>query len=291
MALMQYFAATLPLVLGLLLCASQAKASDEPITVVIDPGHGGEHAGAVSPFGTKEKHVVLSVSRRLQHLLLNEGGIRVVMTRENDRHIPLRERVAMANQERGDLFLSIHCNSMPTYRSRRLAHGIETYLLSPEGSDSEALDVAARENAEDSEALDASWQDPLAFILDDLQRNQAHEDAVLLAGITQKLLVMHTNAKDRGVRQAPFRVLSGAKMPAVLVEIGFISHPDESRKLASAAYQQQLAEALRDAVLDFRRTVLVHRNSGPKPESTVQKAKRGEESKDAALAGRPGGEN
>lgn len=236
-----------------------------PFTVVIDPGHGGKHEGAVSATGVKEKDVSLAVSKRLKALLTadsNAADVRVVLTRERDEDLSLVDRMTLANLEKGDVFLSIHCNSMPTRTARQSASGVETYLLSLEATDAEANALAARENAEGGNGIDRTAIDPIGLILDDLVRTQAHEDAVHLAGIVHRNLVERSGARDRGVRQAPFAVLTGAEMPAVLVEVGFISHPVEGRRLASGEYQQRIAEALRDAVHEFRREVYAQRVAG-----------------------------
>lgn len=252
---------TLGPVLCLLLVALAfpLSASARPFTVVIDPGHGGRHEGAVSTTGVKEKDVALAVAQRLKALLAAEADVRVVMTRERDEDLSLADRMTLANLEKGDVFLSIHCNSMPTRSARQSANGVETYLLSVEATDAEANALAARENAEGGNGFDRTAIDPIGLILNDLVRTQAHEDAVHLAGIVHRHLVERSGARDRGVRQAPFAVLTGAEMPAILVEVGFISHPVEGRRLATAAYQQRIAEALRDAVNEFRREVYAQR--------------------------------
>lgn len=244
---------------ALLLAAPSAGA--RPFTVVIDPGHGGVHEGAISPDGLKEKDVVLSVAQRLRALLAKEPELRVVLTRERDMDLPLRDRAALANYERADLFVSIHCNSMPTKKARQIAHGIETFFLSPDATDAEAIALAARENAEGGEPAPVAAVDPIGLILNDLARTQAHEDSSLLAGHLHRSLVEAARAKDRGVKQAPFIVLTGVEMPAVLVEIGFISHPEEGRRLAEDAYQQAVAVALRDGIRAFRERVYALRKA------------------------------
>lgn len=242
-----------------LLCVPAAQAAT--FTVVIDPGHGGVHEGATGPNGEKEKDVSLAVARVLRELLERDGA-RVVLTREQDVDVPLPDRTALANREGADLLVSIHCNSMPTVKARRLTHGAETYFLSPDASDAEAGALAARENADAGENVALGAMDPIQLILMDLARTQAHADAAHLADLVQAKLVGETGAKDRGVRQAPFLVLSGAQMPAVLVELGFISHPTEGRRLGEAAYQRKAAEGILEGIRAFRDTVWVRR-AGP----------------------------
>ena len=153
------------------------------------------------------------------------------------------------------LFVSIHANSMPTQRQRQLHEGIETYFLSASASGEEARKVAARENAEAGGQPKGSSGDTLAFILADLQRAETHSDSSRLAYAVQEALVAQTGANDRGVQQAPFFVLMGLEAPAVLVEVGFISHPDESRRLGDAAYQDKLSRAIAAGVQRFLREI------------------------------------
>lgn len=243
----------------LFLVALPVVVQAAPFTVVIDPGHGGRHDGAVSPEGIKEKDVVLSVAHALRTLLEKDGDVRVVLTREGDEDLPLVDRPALANALGADIFVSLHCNSMPTAALRKRVTGIETYFLSADASDAEAHALAARENA-DGQLDEAPVEfDPIAAILDDLSRTLAHADAGLFASHLHRALTGALDTKDRGVRQAPFVVLLGARMPAVLVEIGFLSHPTEGRKLADAAHQAVVAEALREGIREFRSRVFARR--------------------------------
>ena len=245
--------------LSLGLLASRARAT--PFVVCLDPGHGGVHDGAISPRHVKEKDVALQVAKDLRALLVRQGDVKVVMTREGDRDVGLRERTAIANGAHADLFVSIHCNSMPTRTARRTAHGVETYFLSADASDAEADALAARENADSDEAPAGSSSDPIGLILQDLARDQAHQDSALLAEDVHRTLVRALRARNRGVKQAPFIVLLGAEMPAVLVEIGFISNPVEGARLARAAYQERVAHALEDAIDSYRKNVFAHRTA------------------------------
>jgi N-acetylmuramoyl-L-alanine amidase len=230
-----------------------ALAAREPaLTVVVDPGHGGEQEGALSPAGEKEKDVALSIARRIaKHL--RKAGAKVVLTRSGDISVPLANRAAIATAIRADLFLSVHLNSMATADARRATQGIETYFLSAGASDTHANAVAARENADrlaGEPELDPN--DPVAAILVDLEDAASLQGSSRLAYALHERLVSRLGAEDRGVKQAPFYVLAGARMPAVLLEVGFISHGEEAVRLRSRAYQEKIAEAVADGVRAFR---------------------------------------
>jgi len=244
-----------------------------PFTVVIDPGHGGAHDGARSPRGVREKAVTLAVSKKLAELAAAEGW-RVSLTRTGDEDPPLDVRAGVANREKADLFLSIHCNSMPTAAARRISRGVETYSLSANATDAAAHALAARENADVGVAAGPVGLDPVSLILDDLARTQAHGDSSRLARIVQREFVRTARVKDRGVRQAPFLVLAGAEMPAVLVEIGFISHPVEGRDLAKPQYQDLVATALRDGIRAFRDQIHSRRTAPEPPAAPAENANR-----------------
>lgn len=219
--------------------------------VVVDPGHGGSADGATSQTGWKEKTLALELSMRVKEALEKTVKARVRLTREKDTAVGLNDRVTWANAQKPDLFVSIHANSMPTKALRLKTSGIETYFLSAAGSSEQAKKVAARENAEIPGAAKGPGGDTLAFILADLQRSETHADSSRLAYSVHEKLIGATGALDRGVQQAPFFVLMGLQAPAVLVEVGFISHPDEGTKLADAAYQEKVAQAIADGVQAF----------------------------------------
>ncbi len=230
-----------------------ALLSAEPsFVVVVDPGHGGDQKGAVAPDGTAEKDLTLRIAQRIAKRLERQGA-RVILTRTGDIELPLVNRAAVANAERADVFISVHLNSMPT-RSRRVrTQGIETYFLSADATDASATAVAARENADrlaGEPVIDPA--DPVSGILDDLEHTAALSGSSRLAYAIHAKLVGATGAEDRGVKQAPFYVLAGARMPAVLVEAGFISHAAEGRRLRDAAYQEKLARAVAAGVAAFR---------------------------------------
>ncbi|WP_164006750.1 N-acetylmuramoyl-L-alanine amidase family protein [Pyxidicoccus trucidator] len=242
---------TLLAVLSLLwLVPVVAGAGERPARIVIDPGHGGVQEGAKGPGELREKEVALQIAQRLRARLEAAGG-EVYLTRERDSQVSLTERVSMTNDHGADLFLSIHANSMPTKRMRARTEGIETYFLSANASGDAARAVADRENAEAPVSRAARGDSTLAFILQDLVRTEAHADSSRLAYAIHPRLIRGTRAADRGVQQAPFFVLSGVECPAVLVEVGYISHPQEGAKLGRSEYQEKLAEAIADGVLAF----------------------------------------
>ncbi len=254
---MTLFAATL------VLAASAGAAPG--FVVAIDPGHGGPfpHEGAHGPRRLYEKNVTLAIARELAHIIEGDLGGRAVLTRAGDVDVALAERPAIANAQNADFLISIHCNSMPTTSDRRSTRGIETYSLSPDPTDAQARVLADRENADPAQPA-ATKRDPVQAILEDLAVNQAHVDSTALAAALQRRLIRATHAPSRGVRQAPFIVLAGARMPAALVEVGFISHPAEGRRLAQPHYQRLLAQAIADGIADFRKEAAEQREAhGP----------------------------
>lgn len=226
-------------------------AAAQSLRVVVDPGHGGEKEGAVGPGGTREKDLALAIALRLA-ALLEERGHEPILTRREDRTLGLAPRIALANEREADLFVSIHANSVPSKRER--VQGVETYFLSSEASDAQALALAEQENADEVET--PLSRDPLGFILADLARREAHVGSSRLAVEVHQSLVRMSGARNRGVRQAPFFVLSGAQMPAVLVEVGYISHPQEERRLLSSEYQQRIAQGIAEGIEAFGRRAL-----------------------------------
>jgi N-acetylmuramoyl-L-alanine amidase len=222
------------------------RPSSKVRTIVIDPGHGGQESGAVGPQGTLEKDLALQVARALQRQLVRRLGVSVKLTRDEDVDIPYDSRTAIANENKADLFISLHFNS--SFGSR--AHGAETFFLSREASDEMAAAAAAAENQ-----TAAGGEDPeldLKLILWDLSQSYHLAESHRFASLVQKELNATLGLRDRGVKQAPFRVLIGANMPAVLVELGFLSNPKEETQLQSAAYRAQLVDALVRAVRLFK---------------------------------------
>jgi N-acetylmuramoyl-L-alanine amidase len=218
-------------------------------TVVIDPGHGGEETGAIGPGNIVEKDITLDIASRLSALLAREPGVRCVLTRTADTLVALDERAAIANHEKAAVFLSIHANS-----SRAAgAHGSETYYLSLAASDKLADALAKQENSSDGKAAPppAESAPDLDFILWDMAQSAHLKESAALAESIQNELNALLHTENRGIKQAPFRVLVGATMPAVLVETGFLSNAEEAGKLATPEFRQSVAEAIGRAVTSY----------------------------------------
>jgi N-acetylmuramoyl-L-alanine amidase len=218
-------------------------------TVVIDPGHGGTETGAIGAGGVEEKELTLALARDLEARLSLRLPVRVVLTRNDDSKLPLDTRTAIANQNKADLFISLHLNSSLGSG----AHGAETYFLSSQATDTRAESAAAAENVGGAGAAAVGTESgqetqDLQMILWDLAQSHHLAESQRFAGLVQAELNQALELKDRGVKQAPFRVLMGAAMPAVLVELGFISNPEEEAKLKSPAYRAELVEALVRAI-------------------------------------------
>ena len=227
------------------------RASDpvgnEIRTIVIDPGHGGKEVGARGPGGTLEKDVTLAIARRLRDRLVDALGVRVFLTRNQDAEVDLDTRTAIANNYKADLFVSIHANGFRV----RGARGSEVYFLSYQASDEASRRIAQIEGA--AEFGSAAPGSDLALILWDMAQAEHLEESSALATRLQDELAGVTGSGSRGVKQAPFRVLVGATMPAVLVEVAFISNPREEKLLASADYQSKVAAALLRGIARYRR--------------------------------------
>jgi N-acetylmuramoyl-L-alanine amidase len=215
--------------------------------IVIDPGHGGRDYGAPGYLkGVHEKNVVLKLARRLAKKIRKELGCEVIMTRNSDRNLTLEERTAIANTKNADLFISIHTNAA---RDRR-AYGIETFFLNL-ATDNDAILVAARENATSTKNIS-----DLETILSDLMQNAKINESSRLAVHVQKSMNRHlrkhySRIKSKGVKQAPFYVLLGAQMPAILIETSFISNPRECKRLNDTAYQDRMSEAIVEGIKEY----------------------------------------
>jgi len=216
-------------------------------TIVIDPGHGGKEVGAIGPGGLMEKDATLALCRRLAAALEAKLKTRVVLTRNDDTVVPLDQRTAIANQYHADLFLSVHMNAAIV----KGAHGAETYFLSLDASDKLAEKAAELENASKSSAAPASSSD-LKLMLWDLAQQEYLNESSRLAQAVQEEMNRITGVQSRGVKQAPFKVLVGATMPAALVEVAFITNPDEEGKIKSDAFQKTVVDALTAAVERYK---------------------------------------
>jgi N-acetylmuramoyl-L-alanine amidase len=212
--------------------------------IVIDPGHGGKDPGAIGPSGLKEKDVTLKVARRVTELLKKNLAVEVLLTRNGDEFVPLDKRTEIANLVGGDLFVSIHCNAAWDGR----VAGIETFYNSQYVYGEGAEEVAARENAAfASESLPSRIKN----IIWDLIQNQYRSESEALSRIVQEKLAKNTRMLNRGVKSAQFYVLRGIAMPAILVEVGFISNPWEERKLKEPQFQELVALGIYEGLATY----------------------------------------
>ena len=223
-------------------------------TVVLDAGHGGKDGGAVGKRGSKEKDIVLDITKRVGSLIEKNSHIKVVYTREEDIFIPLWKRTQIANESNGKLFVSIHVNSNPN----RNVRGFETYLLRP-GKTDDAIEVASRENAairmeEGKSRNKYSSMTGENLIMATMAQSMFMKESEDLAACIQDELDPLLDSPNRGLKQAGFYVLIGASMPNVLVEAGYISNPNEERKLKSASYRQKIAKGIYAGIMRFRKS-------------------------------------
>jgi N-acetylmuramoyl-L-alanine amidase len=219
--------------------------------IVIDAGHGGHDPGARGPAGVQEKDVVLDVTRRAARMIEDGLRIKVVLTRSTDVFVPLRERTNFANKQRADLFVSVHANAHP----RSVSEGVETFFLSSEATDNEARQIAAIENDVVQLETPQSRQktDLLKSILWDMAQSEFQQESSFLAEIVQDSMTQSLRLTNRGVKQAGFYVLGGAAMPAILIEIGFLTNPKEERKLASGEHREAIARAIYASLDEYKR--------------------------------------
>jgi N-acetylmuramoyl-L-alanine amidase len=218
--------------------------------VVIDAGHGGHDTGTIGPHGLNEKDLVLDVSLRLGKLIQQKLGSEVIYTRSDDTFIPLEQRPKIANDEKADLFISIHANSSPVFS----ATGVETYYFNFT-SDKSALDLATRENATASSSIH-ELNDLLQQVVLKAKVEESKEFAAKVQGSLYSMSAkMNTRSRDRGVRKAPFVVLIGATMPSILAEIGFVSNPHDEPLLKKPEQRQKIAEALYKGIEQYANTL------------------------------------
>jgi N-acetylmuramoyl-L-alanine amidase len=237
---------------------SRAKTSPEAPAagglrkIVLDPGHGGKDPGAIGAGGLAEKNITLAIAKKLAQKLRTELGVHVVLTRNDDRFVPLEDRTALANSADADLFISLHVNASPNAD----ASGIETYYLD-NTTDEAAIRLAARENATSRRNIS-----DLQFILSDMIQNMKLEDSITLAHRLQVALVggmskVMGDVRDLGVKKALFHVLVGARMPSVLVEMFFITNGAEARAMTQDSHQDALVESLFEGIQKFGQTNLM----------------------------------
>ena len=213
--------------------------------IVIDAGHGGTDSGNVGPTGLMEKELALDLSKRLKTLLESELGTEAVLTRDQDRFVSLEDRTQIANSEHADLFISIHANSSP----QKTIQGVETFFLRLGSGSRDALATASRENA--------SYQKRISDLPDLLSTIASNDNSVesrRLAEYVQNALIRSKERRSRGVQEAPLAVLIGARMPAVLVEVSYISNPEEERRLKIPEYRDQIVVSLYQAIKSYAST-------------------------------------
>ena len=219
---------------------SWQQVSDEAkerYRIVIDPGHGGKDPGAIGPSGIKEKDIQLPIAHKLAVLLRENLDVEVYLTREGDEFISLDRRTEIANLLKGDLFISIHANAAWDARAR----GVETFYNSHYPYGEGAEEVAIRENtALAAEGIPSQTK----TIIWDLIQNQYRQKSKELSLVVQEKLAEALNLTNRGVKSAPFYVLRGANMPAILTEVGFISNPWEERQLKNVRFQEIIASGI-----------------------------------------------
>jgi N-acetylmuramoyl-L-alanine amidase len=218
--------------------------------VVLDPGHGGHDTGTIGPSGLQEKELALDVCLRLGELIQSRLGAEVVFTRTDDTFIPLERRTAIANEQKADLFLSVHANSAPVTSSS----GVESYYLN--FTDNKvSMEVAARENAS-SEKTVFELKDLISRIARQEKKDESREFAERVQnGLYKAARRGNSRTRNRGVRTAPFIVLIGAEMPSVLAEIAFISNPRDEGLLKTPAARQRIAEGLYQGISGYVATL------------------------------------
>jgi N-acetylmuramoyl-L-alanine amidase len=227
--------------------AQQAHVAARPLTgrkvrtVVIDAGHGGYDPGARSRRGLKEKDVCLDIALRFRRELMAAApDLAVVLTRDRDVYLTLRQRTEIANKADADLFISIHNNASV----KRESKGSQVFFYDSQSSDRAAADLVARENEEANQ---------LEILMTDLAKSLVRDQSIGFADKVQSKLGKALHLKHRDLAYAPFYVLARTKMPAILVEVAFITHPQEERLLGDPDFRQTVAESLTQGVIDYRR--------------------------------------
>ena len=233
----------------------ERRETATPLRVmVLDAGHGGHDPGAIGPTGLTEKELVLDVTLRVRRLVEERLGIKVLLSRDTDHFVTLRDRTSYANRERADVFVSIHANA----HRQTASEGVEIYFLSSEATDNAARQVAALENSVTQLEKPAAGPrggrtDILKSILWDLAQSEFQAESSHLAEIVLDSMTRSLRIPNRGVKQAGFYVLGGAAMPAILVEVGFVTNPKEERKLRDPRYRDEIARAIFDGLAEYKR--------------------------------------
>jgi N-acetylmuramoyl-L-alanine amidase len=215
--------------------------------ICIDPGHGGSDLGAVGKSQLKEKDLTLKISQRLKQIIESRLGIRVIMTRTIDSEVSLNSRAAIANNQKAQLFVSIHVNS--SYR--KAARGSETYFVSLKATDQESYELAQKENDSFEEIDKMAEDNKLKMILWNMAQTEFIKESSKLAEFLQNEMNILLHTRNRGVKQAPFRVLMRVSMPAVLIEVAFISNASEEAKLKRDEFLDRVAFAIYNGISKY----------------------------------------
>ncbi|MBI4309635.1 MAG: N-acetylmuramoyl-L-alanine amidase [Candidatus Omnitrophica bacterium] len=215
-------------------------------TVILDPGHGGKDPGARGPNGVREKDVVIDIAKRMK-VLLEQGGLKVIMTRNSDYFISLGQRTEIASRSDADLFVSIHANSNPA----RKAHGMEVYYVKTR--DKRDLDEEQRQKNEKifTKTLNTRYSPQLNGVIADMMYASKTAESLRLAELIARDGSAHADTANRGARACRFFVVRNTLVPAVLVEVGFLSNRREEKKLNSSSYRQRLAEAIVRSIINY----------------------------------------
>jgi N-acetylmuramoyl-L-alanine amidase len=217
-------------------------------TIVIDPGHGGRDPGATGHQGLMEKDIALDIAKRLRDKLSGTGNYRVLLTREDDRKVFLKERVAFSRENRADLFVSIHINSLPKKVSA--LNYVETYYFGPH-SDGQTLELAEKENRESDYAM-GDFRKVIANIGDTLKTEESgHLASTIQNRLYSGLKKDSSSLLDAGIKTGPFMVLLGVEVPSVLVEVSCISNRAEETRLGKEWYRDNVADYLKSGIVDY----------------------------------------
>lgn len=235
--------------IGQFIDESESESSDDGTLVMVDPGHGGRDPGAIGPDGLQEKDIVLDLSLALRDVLRNDyPNLNVELTRDSDEFLPLQKRTQIANQRDADVFVSIHANAGRS----SVAKGFEVFTLQSDATDASAEELAEIENsALRYEGVPADELNDISFILWQLRSTIHTRESRNVATDILDSMEKHVSGENRGMHGAPFWVLKDARMPAVLVESGFLSNPEEARRLSNETHQQDLARAIAEGVNNY----------------------------------------
>lgn len=226
------------------------RPSNTKSVVVLDAGHGGKDTGALGYKNYREKIITMQVTQRVKKEL-EKMGFEVHLTRNSDKYVKLQNRTAFANDKNADVFVSIHANAVAKKGNYQRHHGIETYFLSP-ARNARAKKVAAKENIQDMTNMDFYAKESFLNIINRQKILASNKLAIdIQKGMLSNLRKYYDYISDKGVREGPFWVLVGAQMPAVLIEMGFISNPKEAKRLVNSHYQTKLAQGIANGIKHY----------------------------------------